>query len=223
MNLTRTIIFSSALALSSTLAIGAKTPENLAIAKQKVEQYYNSGQYFKQLSSVINRGRTYLQFRVNQNKRLKDPHKLAMVLDIDETSLSNYPDMKKLDFGGAHKTQTKDMRKGKDPAIVATRRLFNYAKRNDIAVFFVTGRHEKSRKITVKNLHQAGYRGWKKLYLEPNDYDKKSAVPFKSTIRQKIEKDGYDIALSVGDQFSDLRGGYADMTLKLPNPFYYLP
>ena len=29
--------------------------------------------------------------------------------------------------------------------------------------------------------------------------------------------------LNVGDQFSDLQGGYADKALKLPNPTYYLP
>ena len=29
--------------------------------------------------------------------------------------------------------------------------------------------------------------------------------------------------LNVGDQWSDLQGGYADRILKLPNPTYYLP
>jgi len=28
---------------------------------------------------------------------------------------------------------------------------------------------------------------------------------------------------NVGDQFSDLIAGYADPTVKLPNPTYYLP
>ena len=34
---------------------------------------------------------------------------------------------------------------------------------------------------------------------------------------------GYDIVLNVGDQWSDLQGGYADRVLKLPNPTYFLP
>ena len=29
--------------------------------------------------------------------------------------------------------------------------------------------------------------------------------------------------LNVGDQWSDLQGGYADQVLKLPNPTYFLP
>ncbi len=34
---------------------------------------------------------------------------------------------------------------------------------------------------------------------------------------------GYDIVANFGDQFSDLYGGYADRTFKVPNPMYYLP
>jgi len=29
--------------------------------------------------------------------------------------------------------------------------------------------------------------------------------------------------LNMGDQESDPAGGYADVTFKLPNPFYYIP
>ena len=34
---------------------------------------------------------------------------------------------------------------------------------------------------------------------------------------------GTTIVANFGDQFSDLIGGYADRTVKLPNPTYYLP
>lgn len=40
----------------------------------------------------------------------------------------------------------------------------------------------------------------------------------------QVVQQGYRIALSVGDQFSDLRGKpAADYSVKLPNPFYYIP
>jgi hypothetical protein len=29
--------------------------------------------------------------------------------------------------------------------------------------------------------------------------------------------------LNMGDQLSDLEGGYAERTFKLPNPFYWIP
>ena len=41
--------------------------------------------------------------------------------------------------------------------------------------------------------------------------------------RAYIESQGYDIVANFGDQFSDLEGGYADKTFKMPNPNYYLP
>jgi hypothetical protein len=48
-------------------------------------------------------------------------------------------------------------------------------------------------------------------------------VDFKAPERRKISEQGYTIVLSLGDQDSDLEGGYAERTFKLPNPVYFLP
>ncbi len=48
-------------------------------------------------------------------------------------------------------------------------------------------------------------------------------IQYKSGTRAYIESQGYDIVADFGDQYSDLLGGYADKTFKLPNPNYYLP
>jgi len=51
-----------------------------------------------------------------------------------------------------------------------------------------------------------------------------TTVEYKANTRKHIEQDlGYDVVLNIGDQFSDLIGGYADRAVKLPNPTYYLP
>lgn len=50
-----------------------------------------------------------------------------------------------------------------------------------------------------------------------------ATIPYKSGTRAYIESQGYTIVADVGDQFSDLLGGYADKTFKMPNPNYYLP
>jgi len=34
---------------------------------------------------------------------------------------------------------------------------------------------------------------------------------------------GYTIIVNIGDQMSDLDGGFAERTYKLPNPFYFIP
>ena len=50
-----------------------------------------------------------------------------------------------------------------------------------------------------------------------------ATIPYKAGTRAYIESQGYDIVADFGDQYSDLLGGYADRTFKLPNPSYYLP
>ena len=50
-----------------------------------------------------------------------------------------------------------------------------------------------------------------------------STTQYKSLTRQHIESLGYDIVANFGDQFSDLNGGFADQTFKVPNPMYFLP
>ena len=48
-------------------------------------------------------------------------------------------------------------------------------------------------------------------------------VLYKSGVRAHIQDMGYEIVGNFGDQFSDLIGGFADKTFKLPNPNYFLP
>jgi len=50
-----------------------------------------------------------------------------------------------------------------------------------------------------------------------------ATIPYKSGTRAYIESQGYDLVANFGDQFSDLEGGFADKTFKMPNPNYYLP
>jgi len=50
-----------------------------------------------------------------------------------------------------------------------------------------------------------------------------ATIPYKSGTRAYIESQGWDIVADFGDQFSDLEGGFADKTFKMPNPNYYLP
>jgi hypothetical protein len=48
-------------------------------------------------------------------------------------------------------------------------------------------------------------------------------IRYKSGVRAHLEDLGWDIVGNFGDQFSDLVGGFADKTFKLPNPNYFLP
>jgi hypothetical protein len=41
--------------------------------------------------------------------------------------------------------------------------------------------------------------------------------------RRTITRRGYRILANLGDQLSDLTGGYAERRYKLPNPMYFTP
>ncbi len=45
---------------------------------------------------------------------------------------------------------------------------------------------------------------------------------FKTAKRADISKN-FTIIVNIGDQRSDLEGGYAERTWRVPNPFYYIP
>ena len=101
--------------------------------------------------------------------------------------------------------------------------LYQDARRKKVAVFFVTGRRSNLKKATEKNLTEAGYTTWNGIYFRPKEDTNKSIIPFKTQVRSNITQSGYTIIASIGDQGSDLTGGYADKVFKLPNPYYYLP
>lgn len=224
-NLLVTFVFSLFVGQSSfSEQVVIKEPENLAFVKKNLIAYHDSGQYNDGISKIIQEALYYLRFRIIENSRSKEPRKLAIVLDIDETSLSNYKDLVELDFGGrASKQSLLGLIEGKDPAINYTKTLFSYAKSHGVKIFFVTGRTESLRTVTEKNLRTEGYKGYEELFMKPNNYQDNSVTPYKTKCRKQIASEGYDIIENIGDQFSDLEGGYADMTFKIPNPYYYIP
>ena len=109
--------------------------------------------------------------------------------------------------------------------------LEQYAESHGYAVFFLTGRPVAQHDGTLANLQAVGYDVVNsQLYLKDNAAPWLSScaptcttIQYKSLTRQHIEGLGYDIVANFGDQFSDLTGGFADETFKLPNPSYYLP
>ena len=60
-------------------------------------------------------------------------------------------------------------------------------------------------------------------YIHANPPASCPTIQYKSGTRAYIESQGYNIVADIGDQFSDLEGGFADKTFKMPNPNYYLP
>lgn len=211
----------SILILIHTQSCNAKEPKNLDIIKQNYVKYHDSGEYLKDQAQVFHQAMEYLTIRLEKAKKTPGK-KFAVILDIDETVLSNYPNFAARDFGGTYQQIVTDQNKGIDPVIEPALKFYRYAKQNNVAVFFISGRAENIRQITEKNLIAAGFKDWNGVYLKPVAYHNKSAVPYKIFQREAIEKQDYTIVLNIGDQKSDLMGGHADKVFKLPNPYYFI-
>ena len=99
--------------------------------------------------------------------------------------------------------------------------LYDFAKSKGVSIFFLTGRYDTSRESTSSNLTAAGYAGWTDLLFRPSGNSQTAAI-MKAGVRRGIEQKGYKIIFDIGDQLSDLAGGYAERTYKLPDPFYFV-
>lgn len=211
-------------AATAPLAAGERLP-NLDKLKEQLKQYHDcvgaSGCYVRELDAEADHAIAYLERRAARNAKRE---KLAVVLDIDETTLSNYSEMLKAGFAYDGKVFDAWVESAAAPAIPGTLKLVRDARRLGVSVFFLTGRAENERTATERNLKAAGFDGYAGLILRGAGEEKMTAVEYKSRERAKIAKEGYRIVLSVGDQWSDLRGSpVAEYSVKYPNPYYFIP
>lgn len=163
--------------------------------------------------------------------------KKAVVFDSDDTTLWTY-DMEDnaMHFTFDPALQDVWVQGEKFPATPGMVDFVDAVVAKGYTVFGITGRSAAQKDATLANLDNLGYEGFTadRFFTkwatgrQPSYVTCATAtcttVEFKANTRKHIEQDlGYDIALNIGDQFSDLQGGYSDARLKLPNPTYYLP
>jgi predicted secreted acid phosphatase len=204
--------------------------------------------YAKEARSVAQSGTRYLDKQLSK----KHP-KRAILLDVDDTTLAtwNYEIFSNWAFNFT--TNQQFVLDERFPAVPGMPNMVKWAASHGYAIFFLTGRGATQEEATLGNLtdsddigENAGYphpttlsNGEDGLFTKPavTDYPRylKNACAgdpnggtcttthYKTATRKHIESLGYDIVANFGDQFSDLKGGFADRTFKLPNPNYFLP
>jgi hypothetical protein len=214
--------------------LDTSVPINVGQLKDNLIRY-RCLEYDREVASVLAKARAWVEQRAPQ------VDKPAIVLDIDETSLSNWVQILHNDFAyissgacdlkstsacGQHEWELS----ASAVAIKPTLELFSAAKQlkgkdgSPVAVFFVTGRGENpfERIATEWNLHRVGYDKWEKLILRP-DHPSDELVSVYKTKERKNIADHFTIVANIGDQISDLVGEAADRCFKVPNPFYFIP
>ena len=201
--------------------------------------------YAKEAESVAASGEKYLA-RKYHGKKTK-----AIVLDVDDTTLNTWNYEIASNFAFNATTNGQFVTSQLFPPVYGMVDLVTKAETEGYAIFFLTGRGSTQEADTLGNLTadgigvDAGYPkpttltdGEDGLFTKPAvaDYPdylktacaadpggKCTTIHYKAATRAHIESLGYDIVGNFGDQYSDLKGGYADKTFKLPNPTYFLP
>jgi predicted secreted acid phosphatase len=200
-------------------------PLNLGPIKDMLVEYHQKF-YDADVAAVFESAQNYIEKNASEAKRP------ALVLDIDETSLTNWPNLHADDFGFVADGTCDELPagpcgfnawilKGSATAIEPAHKLFEAAKTKGVAVIFITGRPNSQRDITILNLDHAGYEGWTELRTRP-DGEGGTVQDYKTKQRIDVEAEGYTIIAGVGDQLSDIDGGHSGCTFKVPNPFYFI-
>jgi predicted secreted acid phosphatase len=197
--------------------------------------------YISELAGIVADNTNRL---VNQCKReVRTGDNPAVVFDADDTTLWTY-DMEdnamhfNFDPGVQDSQWVQPMRFPATPGMVA---LVNAVGDAGCTVVGLTGRRVGQRAATLGNLANVGYEYFTDAHYftkwasnatpDPAIYTGTacenntgcSTIQYKSAVRRYLVNQGYDVIANFGDQFSDLIGGYADRSVKLPNPTYYLP
>ncbi|MFH9859144.1 HAD family acid phosphatase [Streptomyces sp. NPDC017202] len=146
--------------------------------------------------AVTNQALPYLKQRI---AAAKPGEKQAVVLDIDNTTLET-------DFGFSYP----------QPANKPVLDVAKYAQEHGVSLFFVTARPGIISGVTDYNLKYVGYKV-SGLYVRGLFDLFKDVGAYKTAQRVAIESKGYTIIANIGNSATDLSGGHAEKTFKLPD------
>src|SRR3954467_5615655 len=147
-------------------------PPNIGDLKTEATGYYESGAYLTDLQLATAPAVSWID---EEAPRAERP---AVGFDIDETALSNWDAIRADDFGRIISGPCTQLSKGpcgwkawdlrsQSTVISPTMDVFDAARRNEAAIFFITGRPDSQRAATARNLEATGYTGYAELIMEP--------------------------------------------------------
>ncbi|MFE8949963.1 HAD family acid phosphatase [Streptomyces sp. NPDC007856] len=150
----------------------------------------------KDCQAVTDQTLPYLKERIAD---AEPGEKQAIVFDIDNTTLET-------DFGFSYP----------QPANKPVLNVAKYAQEHGVSLFFVTARPGIIYLPTEYNLEYDGY-DVSGLYVRGLFDLFKDVAAYKTAQRVDIENKGYTIIANIGNSATDLSGGHAEKTFKLPD------
>lgn len=185
------------LGASMTAAVPAAAAPSTAVTAVAAAAEVDYATWQKDVTAVVDTATPYIQQRTANSSG----QKLAIVFDIDNTTLETH-------YTPWYQLPT--------PALKPSLALAKYAKSRGVAVFFVTARPGIIESLTEWNLENVGY-PVDGLYVRDLPDLFAEVAAYKTASRADIESDGYTIIANVGNNTTDLVGGHAERTYKLPD------
>src|SRR5690606_17195258 len=131
--------------------------------KAAVDAYFDSGAYDRDLAAVCESARDWIVQRASARR---PGERLALVLDIDETVLSNVAHIRAQDFGYVPAVWDAWVDRAEAPAIEPMREVYRLARERGVEILFLTGRKDpRDRRATEENLRRSGLGDYAALRL----------------------------------------------------------
>ncbi|MBP0448668.1 MULTISPECIES: HAD family acid phosphatase [unclassified Kitasatospora] len=178
-----------AVAAPTTPAVAAPAAPAASSGSTVTEQ-----QWLADVAAAIAPARAYVEQRTAE----PTDERPAIVFDIDNSTLATH----------FHPFTM--------PGIPPVVELAQYAHARGVAVIFVTARVDFIEPVTRYSLEKAGYTVDELHGRDLGDLFK-PVQQYKTDERAEIENEGYTIIASVGNNWTDLNGGHAERTFKLPD------
>jgi predicted secreted acid phosphatase len=184
----------AALAAPAQAATTSSTAAGTAATATATKVDYAAWQ--KDCQTVMDQALPYLKERITA---AEPGEKQAIVFDIDNTTLET-------DYGFSFP----------QPANKPVLNVAKYAQEHGVSLFFVTARPGIIEEPTEWNLKYDGY-DVSGLYVRGLFDLFKDVAAYKTAQRVDIENKGYTIIANIGNSATDLSGGHAEKTFKLPD------
>ncbi|RRJ98956.1 hypothetical protein Ga0100231_001025 [Opitutaceae bacterium TAV4] len=188
--------------------------------------YYESGAYLHDITEIATRAKAWIDLRAGQPRRAGE--RLVLVLDVDDTALSNFPGLREVDFqwsngdtggGNAVGNAARDAwrQRASAPVIAPILDLFHFALARKVEVVFISERTDPDlREATERNLRAAGYVGYTKLVMRPARFAALDTSLWKADARRELVFEGGKIIAAIGDQPEDTEGPFIERAFRLP-------
>ena len=195
----------------------------------QVSWYYESDALPRDQAQVASAARSWVGRRIRTGcegtgRAAVRRCRVAVVFDIDDTLLSSWPYERAQDPPLSFHPDTWSAfvaSCGYEP-IAPTINLLNDLRRRGVYVAVISGGSDAIADSFTSCLTRNGVQGWDQATFRPASAAGMTAAQFKVRARMALEKKGYAIIASIGDQVSDMSWGHLERGFLLPNVMAHL-